>query len=383
MPNILACEGVSHSYSPPLPPGPKARYLPAPLIRARAEAMNPRNCLDLNRTARQALYGILAFFNIRQPGDPVFASRESLCAEALLGSQPTLYRALAHLVTKGYIRREQGRRYGKETYGQYSVSRIWLEEKTLDLLGLAGGRTADRKQAPNEAEAFNAEGQDAMSPRESCPQGPSLISRDRLQENELSPSPQLSLKEQPPKSASSDAGEKRGGGSSGKGIDPKTRLPVELLPLTNLGLSRGRICLLMARARDNGNCGQLGAIVTLVWPQISKLNGVAVFAYLSKLVKQRKDYARLVKIQDQYEDKGHMPQHLADRLNEKIPAFLERSKGMILVSRSGELLGQVKNHASGGFVESIDDRGVRRMMPVNPRLIEMWEEGDVVLRQPS
>lgn len=383
MPNILACEGVSHPISTPLLPGPKARFLPAPLIRARAEAMNPRNCLDLNRTARQALYGILAFFNIRKPGEPVFASRENICAEALLGSQPTLYRALAYLVTKGYIRREQGRRYAKETYGQYSVSRIWLEDKALQLLGLASAQAQDDTQAAQEDGSARKKGKGVASPNADSPQGPSINSRGRLQENELSPRLQLSTKEQPPKLANAGNGEKRGGESSGKGIDPKTRLPVELLRLIDLGLSRGRICLLMKQAREHGNCGMLGAVVSLVWPQISKLRGVAVFAYLSKLVKQRKDYTRLLKIQDQYEDKNRMPQHLAERLSQKIPAFLERSKGMVLVNRAGKLLGSVTKHASGGFVEMYDERGVRRMMPVNPRLIEMWEEGEVILRQPA
>lgn len=67
-------------------PTPKARFLPAPLIRARAEVFDPRNCLDLNRVARHALFGILAFFDVRRPAEPVFASRESICAESLLGS---------------------------------------------------------------------------------------------------------------------------------------------------------------------------------------------------------------------------------------------------------------------------------------------------------
>lgn len=388
MANMLACEGVAHLDALPYSvPGPIVRYLPAPLIRARAEALNPRNCLDLSRTSRMALYGILAFFDIRKPGEAVFASREKLCAEALLGSQPTLYRALADLVTRGYIRREQGRRLGKETYGQYSVSRIWLEEKALRLLGLLDGKAA-AKNAPNQDKGLSVDNvpkEEGAGPAKAAfPQGPSITVTDRLQDSELSPSPQLYSKEQPPRSQLSQAGKGWAGESLEKRIDSKTRLPAELVRLMTLGLSKARICGLMKQAREHGNGGKLGAIVALTWCRLQKLTKPQeVFAYLSKLVKQKKDYNRLVEIQGQYEDKDRMPKAVLERLKAKMQVFLARAKGMLLVTRSGRALGIVQVSRDSAYVDLIDDKGTRRTMTINAKVIEMWEEGDYVLRTPG
>lgn len=369
MPNTLACEGFS--YPPPLPsPGPKARFLPAPLIRARAEAMSPKNCLDLNKVARQALYGILAFFDIKRPTEPVFASRDSICAEALLGSHPTLYRGLAQLVAKGYIRREQGRRFSKVAYGQYSISRIWLEDKALHLLGLV-------TQKPPGIDSNTA-------PDSNYPQTPPLKVRDRLQENEHSPKPQLSMKEQPPRNGHHDSNAKQGE-SSERGIDKKTRLPTELLQLITLGLSRSRVCALMKIARDHGNGGKLGAIVSLVWGRIQKFKSTEAFAYLAKLAKAKKDYRRLLELQGQHEDKHRMPATEIKRLKGKLPAFVERAVGMVVATRAGKILGTFRSGGaeSGGYIEGADTNGVRRTLPVNLALVAQWEEGDIVLRHPS
>ncbi len=381
----LACEGGVQLYALPCSTGPTVRYLPAPLIRARAEALNPRNCLDLGRTARQALYGILAFFDIRKPDEPVFASREKLCAEALLGSQPTLYRALADLVTRGYIRREQGRRLGKETYGQYSVSRIWLEEKALALLGLDGkkppknGPNQDKKPAVDNTVKEDGVGQ----AKDSFPQGPSIKVRGRLQDSELSPSKHLSSKEQPPRKARGQDNQGRAGGSS-ENIDRKTRLPAELVRLMELGLSKSRICALMKLAREHGNGGKLGAVVQLVWDRIRQLHRNAAFAYLAKLVQQRKDYGRLVEIQDLYEDKNRMPKAVAERYAEKLKVLLERAKGMVVVARNGFVLGPVIIGADGtGRLEFVTPKGVRSTRVVNFQFVREWEEGDLMLRSPD
>ena len=122
VPNTTACEGLLQP-CPAIPsiPAPRVRYLPAPLIRARVAALDPLNCLDLARTARMALYGILAFFDIRRPTEPIWPKRETLCAEAMLGSQPTLYRGLAQLEQMGYITREQCRLRNSDQFGQFHI----------------------------------------------------------------------------------------------------------------------------------------------------------------------------------------------------------------------------------------------------------------------
>lgn len=383
MANLLAGEGVVQLNALPYsPPGPVVRFLPAPLIRARAEVLNPHNCLDLNRTARMALYGVLAFFDIKRPSEPVFASREKLCAEALLGSQPTLYRALAYLVTKGYIRREQGRRLGKDTYGQYSVSRIWLEQKALQLLGLDTKTTA--KKMPQSNQTIDSKNEDVSQQNGFYSQGPSINVTDRLQESEHSTSPQLSSKEQPPFKSHDTPDKGRVGGFSERKVDSKTGLPAELTRLMDLGLSKARICALMKQAREHGNGGQLGAITATAWKRLQELeHPQAVFAYISKLAKQKKDYRRLQEIEELSEDKGRMPDALARRLNAKLPIFVERAKGMMLVTRSGRSLGIVQVLSSSSFVSLIDEKGARRTMPLNAKVVQMWEEGEYMLRSPG
>lgn len=380
MTNSFVCEGVLQPNPLPYSSGPQVRFLPAPLIKARAEVLNPLNCQDIGRTARQALFGILAFFDIKKPNEPVFASREKICAEALLGSQPTLYRALADLVSHGYIRRQQSRRLGQRTYGQYSVSRIWLEEKALKLLGLLEDIASTEKQSKQQNQAKSEELKKPRT-RHTYQQGPSLTMRDRLQELELPPNQQLSTKEQPHENQRSVSHQNRAGESFENSIDTKTGLPTELLRLKKLGLSKARICALMKQARFSGNQGKLGKVVKLVWERLTQLGKPqAVFAYLAKLVQQRKDYTRLVELESQYEDKSRMPDVVAHRLQLKLPVFLERSEGMVLVTRAGKLLGPIQKSEGGGFVDVRDEAGTRRTIPVNLKLIEAWEEGAVILR---
>lgn len=336
--------------------------------------MDPRNCLDLTRPARLALYGILAFFDVRRPAEPVFASRDLLCAESLLGSHPTLYRGLALLAAKGYIVREQSRRRAQAVFGQFAVSRIWLTEKALALLGLSGQVRSQRTDQDRSLTTSAA--------NESYSQRPSLNLRNRLQEGELTPNQQLSSKEQPPLQVGPSSRGTKGG--SENGIDRTTRLPVELLRLSTLGLSKSRICALMKLARDCGNGGQLGAVVALTWARLRQLGkSAAVFAYLAKLVQQRKDYARLVEIQCLPEDKGQLPQHVIERLNEKLAIFLERAQGMVLVSRSGKHLGPIEQLTTGAIVSLVDAHGVKRILPVNAKLAQQWEEGEILLRKPD
>lgn len=373
MPPALAYEDGVRPDASTYRPTPKARFLPAPLIRARAEVFDPRNCLDLNRVARHALFGILAFFDVRRPAEPVFASRESICAESLLGSQPTLYRGLAHLVTCGYIRREQSRRLSRQAYGQYAVSRIWLEEKALRLLGLLDPEPKQGR-ARVSARLERAASYSGKSPGYS--QGPSLTARGRLQEEELSPNTQHSSNEQPPEASAGEPQANSAGGSLPRfPIDRRTGLPEDLARLLSRGLSKSRVCALMRIARESGNGGMLGTVVDLVWHSLERLHGDAVFAYLAKLVRQRKDYPRMLQIRDSHEDGREMGPAHAARLNEKVPMFLDRYAGFELITREGMVLGVIRRLGTNGLVEGIDERGTWRSTPVNARLIERWEEG--------
>lgn len=428
MPTILACKALAQ----PKPrcatrtqlPGPTARFLPAPLIRARAAAFDQTICPDINRTARQVLYGILAFCNVKQPSSAIFASRETLCAETLLGSHPTMYRGLALLVERGYIVREQARRVAHATYGQYHISRIWLQDKALQLLGLLVAPRSqpetDQKVAYTHAAAHPTTHQPGTPIGESegnvialpenfnrkcnqtsqaipCPapictaaseaeavylQGPSLTMSARLHKKELTTKEQLLIEEQPVTNANLAKPRLLGKSLEKDDIDRKHRLPVELVPLLSLDLSKSRICGLMALARRNGHGGKLGVVVTLVWTRLQELqNGGAVFAYLATLLKQKKDYTRILALRHTHDDPTKMVQSDLTRLTDKLPEVLDMFDGMEVVTRAGKRLGVLTRTAlDAGYVEGVDNHGVRRSLPVNLRFVAAWEEGDLTIR---
>lgn len=380
-------------------PAPKARFLPAALVRARAAAMDPHNCLDLDRTARMSLYGILAFYDRSKPLDAVFARRETLLAEAMLGSLPTLFRGLATLQKQGYIRREQGRRLSRAEYGQYSISRIWLTRKALVMLGLpvpavldgAGqGKVDEDAAAWGELPTVRIDGEseglpehqvfeeaDLVELKADYPQRPSLAVSDGIQNCERTPGLQLSSKEQP-LSASSKTERSGGVGESSEKTDGKTRLPAELVPLMELGVSKSRICLLMRIARQAGNAGKLGEAVRLVWGRICGKRGKEVFAYLAAVVRQQRDFARTLMIQAP--DPAVVTASEGQRLGDKLRDLLGRCAGMEVIGRAGRLLGILRTSGDMGYIEGYDDQGIRRTMPANVRFAKAVEEGALLLR---
>jgi hypothetical protein len=429
VPTILACEATAQpstqraTRTPPV--GPKARFLPAPLIRARAAAFDQTICSDINRTARHVLYGILAFCNVKQPTSAIFASRETLCSETLLGSHPTMYRGLALLVEKGYIVREQARRVAHATYGQYHISRIWLQDKALQLLGLLVSPHSHPEVVQNAAYAIPidhaARDKSAMQisePRDlvtalaenfshkrkvanqvlpspeskciaasdkeiGCLQEPSLTMSARLHKKELTTKEQLLIEEQPATNTNFAKPVILGKSLDKSDIDQKHRLPSELVPLLALGLSKARVCGLMSLARRNGHGGKLGIVMKLVWQRLQELqNSGAVFAYLATLLKQKKDYTRILAIQHTHDDPTKMAQSDLTRLTNKLPEVLDMFDGMEVATRTGKTLGVLTRTAcDAGYVEGIDNHGVRRSLPVNLRFVAALEEGELTMRQ--
>lgn len=380
-------------------PAPKVRFLPAALVRARAAALDPYNCLDLDRTARMSLYGILAFYDRNKPLDAVFARRETLLAEAMLGSLPTLFRGLATLEGKGYITREQGRRLSRAEYGQYSISRIWLTRKALVMLGLpvpavldeAGqGRVDEEAAAWGELPTVRLDGEsqelteaqvfeelDLVDFKVVYSQPRSLNVIDRIQEGERTPSPQL-LKGEQPLHAQGKAERPGGVRESFSKTDGKSRLPAELVPLMELGVSKARICLLMRIARQAGNAGKLGEAVRLVWGRICGKRGKEVFAYLAAVVRQQRDFARTLMIQRP--DPATVTASEGQRLGDKLRDLLARCSGMEVIGRAGRLLGILRASGDAGYIEGYDQAGVRRTMPANVRFAKAVEEGALLLR---
>lgn len=380
-------------------PAPKVRFLPAALVRARAAALDPYNCLDLDRTARMSMYGILAFYDRHKPLDAVFARRETLLAETMLGSLPTLFRGLATLEKQGYITREQGRRLSRAEYGQYAISRIWLTRKALVMLGLPvpavldgarQGKIDEEAMAWGDQPTVRVDGESAGLPEDvvfqeadlvehqvDYPQRPSLSLIDGIQESERSPGLQLPKVEQP-LSVQGKTERPGGVGESSAKTDGKSRLPAELVPLMELGVSKARICLLMRIARQAGNAGKLGDAVKLVWGRICTKRGKEVFAYLAAVVRQQRDFARTLMIQAP--NPTTVTASEGQRLGDKLRDLLGRCSGMEVIGRAGRMLGILRVSGESGYIEGYDETGVRRTMPANVRFAKAVEEGSLLLR---
>lgn len=432
--------------------GPRPRFLPAPLINARAAVMNRLFCQDLSQTGRQVLYGVLAFFKLGHPEQPVFAFRDTLQAETLLGSRASLYRGLQEAEDKGYIRREQVRTWGRRCYGQFSRSNIYVLEKTLLMLGLTGPRILSTAPASTQAtsieveqhtgagvspspssssaafdaltcsvdslstaglleledslEAYDARHQaeiieswedgrtdweddetgweadtaprepTAVGLRDTYPQVPCPTVRHGLQESE--PTLDLQLKGQlPTRERTPNVSSLK---DSPENIDPQTRLPKDVLPLMQLGVSRMLICTLMAYARRQGQQGVLGAAVKLFWPYIEGLRGRSVFAYLRKILSQKRDFKHLLNQQTATELDGQLTPHATTRLQEKLTLLLSRCHGWLARNAEGRVLGTLQVRGENGYIEGVDPRRGRVAIPVNLRVMQAVEEGRIHLR---
>lgn len=391
--------------------GPRPRFLPAPLINARAAVLNRQFCQDLSSVARKALYGVLAFFSNERPDQPVFAYRDTLQGEALIDSRASLYRGLQEAEEKGYIRREQIRTWGARCYGQFSRSHIYLLDKALVMLGLAEPRNPSETPATSappcsdasldrlvqeeiitEWEESRTEWEDdescwedgaqplkppAVAPRLSYPQEPCLTMRHGLQDGE--PTLGLQLKGQlltreriPDPSSLKDSSENT--------IDPQTRLPQEVIPLLKLGVSKTLICALMAHAKRQGQQGVLGAAVKLFWDNIQELRGRSVFAYLRKILSQKRDYAYLLKQQAASEIEGVLTVRAATRLSDKLAMLLARCDGWLVRNADGQTLGTLIVRGESGYIEGVDRQRGRIAMPANLRFVQAIEEGRLHLR---
>lgn len=377
----------------------QTKYLPAPLIRARTAVMHHAFCQDLSRTARQVLYGVLSFFTLGRPDQPVFAFRDKLLPETLLGSRSALYRGLQEAEDRGYIRREQVRLRGSRVFGRFTRSHIWLETKALVMLGLATPPICLPEPDGDRLEAINAwespegatnlldpeagrSGTESLieavliDPEATYPQQPSINMGHGIQESE--PTLELQLKEQlheqqriPNRPLSKNFDDE---------IDKATRLPKEVLPLQQLGVSRTLICSLMGFAKSQGQQGKLGTVIKLFWRNIEGLRGRSVFAYLRKILGQKRDFARMLQLQAADTIDGTLAADSVRRLEEKLALLLQRGDGWQVRNTKGELIGTLRSNGENGHVEGFDHKRGRYAIPANARLMEAVEEGRLVFR---
>jgi DNA-binding PadR family transcriptional regulator len=305
-----------------------ARFLPAPLIAARAAAFDPNNCLDLNQTARRVLYGALTFLSLKSPRKAIFPRRDTLRAESLLQSDPTLYRGLKTLEEKGYITRDQSR---NARTGKFYLSPITFTEKALALLDL----------------------------NKVIHKSPSTRMRDGHIKKELTKDEQsLQNTAGKPDLPTQDA------------IDRHTGLPAELLPLLKLDVKKSAICWLMQQARRHGK--RLGDILRTVSHRVEKLRGREVVSYLKAMITKKLDYAWIAQSMRQ-EESTQVRESQASRL---LASLDSRYHGFEVVTRDGTAHGIFDASDSGMPVI----RGTAGCMPVNLRFARAYAEGGVVLR---
>lgn len=332
---------LSDLESPALPScrasAPVARFLPEPLIRARAAVFDPLNCLDINMTARRALYGVLAFFNLAHPTKEVFASRDVLRAEALLQSSSTLYRGLADLQTSGYIVRRQLRRHRPDVFGQYHISQIFLTEKALVLLGL--------KKVIHNSRHLKME--DGLQDKE-------LTKRNKSSSKSTAGQPDSPQKAQ---------------------IDRATSLPVDLVPLLRLHVKKSEICYLMKLARTSGK--MLSDVVKVVGHRVEHLRGRAVVAYLRAMLDKHLDYAWLAKEQSEQAKRARQE----EGAKAKLAALDQRYDGYAVVDQAGQPIGVFVAASTPTGTHVI--QGSSGSMPVNLTFVRAWAAGKIHLRPPE
>jgi hypothetical protein len=310
-----------------------ARFLPAPLIEARASVFDPLNCQDLNLTARRALFGILTFLNLANKTKAIFPRRDTLRAESLIQSDATLYRGLAVLEAKGYISRAQKR---NNRNGKFYLSPIALTDKALALLGL--GKVIHKK--------------------------PSLALRDGHIKKELTKDNQ-SLKKTTSEQDSSKNTE----------IDGKTRLPNELVPLLNLDVSKSAICWLMNQCKKHGK--RLGDVYRVVESNVKPLRGKAVVAYLMALIKKDIDFKWIAR------DKSDraVEVEMAHAVKTEAKQLDDRYDGCEVVRQDGTLIGIFRAAETPGGIAFV--HGADGSLPVNQTFVRAWLDGLIRLRPKS
>lgn len=302
-----------------------SRFLPAPLIEARASTFNPLNCQDLNITARRVLYGVLTFVNLRNTDREIFPRRDTLRAESLLQSDSSLYRGLAVLEAKGYIRRSQRR---NQRNGKFYLSPIWLTEKALVLLGLA----------------------------EVIHKAPSSKVTGGHKEKELTKDLQSFQKTACTQN------------SKENGLDPKTRLPVDLVSLLDLGVRKSAVCWLMGQAKHRGK--RLSDVYATVKANVQGLTGRSVVAYLVAMISKDIDFAWVAR---EAEIEGRQ-QSAIEAAREKLATLDARYNGFEVIDDRGTVLGTFLAAAPGQLGTIVSAAG---SMPANLRFAMAWAEGRV------
>lgn len=307
--------------------------LPLALIEARASVFDPLNCLDLGLTARRVLFGILRFFNLSRPNSAIWPRRDLLRAESLINSESSLYRGLADLERYGYVEREQIR---LSRSGRFHVSPVRLTEKAQLLLGLVGRKrhegSAGKKVIHNSPSAIVGDGQYIEHTNE-----------QKSLQNSVSRE-EVGL------------------------INRKTRVPVRLGWLHELGLTPRAVFSLMGIAKREGK--RLENIVDAFRGRLSDLRGREAYAYIRAMASKNLDFGSIAN------ERRNKESALAEvaRAKALLATISTRWHGFVVLKSDGSPLGRI--NCATGMIESRAGS-----MPINLRLATAIRQGHVSVRR--
>ena len=304
--------------------------LPLLLIQAQHLCFQKTAVMDLGRTARAALSGILAFVKVRSPMSVIWPKKATLREQARLNSDSSLYRGLAELFKKGYIERETQLRNTQN--GRFHISRLHLTEKAIHLLNL----NKTKKVINNPPSSKMGDGYIEN------------VVNDLTPSIEESPDAQNSFSYQSAKKQSIQK------------LDPETNLPTPLVKLTRLGLSPKTICWLMKLAKQKQK--RLEDVMNFAWKYLHPLadkGTQTVKKYLIALINKNQDFSFQVK-QAQIDEE--ISQAKVDR-NLLIRSIIQNKQGHYVTNKNNQLIGLIEGETVR-FFASKETEFKERYMPI-------------------
>ncbi|MCC7005691.1 MAG: hypothetical protein IT497_03470 [Ottowia sp.] len=301
--------------------GPTA--LPLPLVEAQFLCFQKTAVMDLKKTARSVLSGILAFVSVRTPSKKIWPKRETLRVQCRLNSDASLYRGLAELEQKGYVSREEQLHHARN--GRFHISRIGLTEKAINLLNLG-----DKKLIHNSPSCKMGDGHIKNLVKSST-------SKEESPQEEISGKTNREILKQ-----------------TFHEIDPETKLPKPLLKLTTLGLTPKTICWLMREAKQHQK--RLEDVMNYAWGYLEPIAAKGssnIKAYLRALIGKNQDFAFLLK-----QEKNNIENEMALVFNKnKREHIIKNQQGYYLIDKNNHPLGKVEgqtirwfpNHKTGNI----------------------------------
>ncbi|SNS55594.1 hypothetical protein SAMN06265795_103335 [Noviherbaspirillum humi] len=280
---------------------------------------NAKHLKGLPRSARDTLAEICRFVPQADPLATVFA-RKSLIAERIGASERTVYRHLQLLLQHQLIEVLEQER--KSRNGRFSVARIRLTAKAVEILGLA--KTA--------SEVIHNPPHDNMSDGHTLTE-PTIPKNQR----------------------------------------PKTEngLPEDLAWLSSQGISRAGVFKLMGKAKSKGKL--LSDIALAVKSYLIDIKGARLYAYLAKLVDGPTDFSFAAAEERRRIAEREKIRHEAG----KVHHFRERFKNTVLTNRKQDRLFFIDGAAR--FVQVLGKQsGTQPLNDVMP-WIERIGSGELVL----